>query len=269
MFAIPAPTAYDVKFPLLGIPVRINPLFWVMAAALGWEAHDRFYVLIWIGCVFLSILVHEFGHGLTAGRLSGRRASVTLYLMGGLCSYDGEADQGHPWRRAAVLIMGPMAGFLLFGIVLATGLAVLGFALVWPFGPIYVHQPPSWFVHLPEWVVTSVVVAYTDLLMINLFWGLFNLLPIYPLDGGQLTHLALSTHDRREGPGRAFIVGIIAAGGLAIYFANLAINSHDTGQWINVFFVANLAFLNYQLLKAAQAQKKSFRSFEDDDNWWR
>ena len=51
-----------------------------MAAALGWESHDRFDVLIWIACVFLSILVHEFGHGLTARTLcpaSGRRSSST------------------------------------------------------------------------------------------------------------------------------------------------------------------------------------------------
>ncbi len=260
MFAIPAPTPYDVKFPLLGIPVRIHPLFWVMAAVLGWESHDQFYVLIWIACVFVSILVHEFGHGLTAKYLSRRRPSVTLYLMGGLCSYDEE--ERHPWKRAAVLAMGPGAGFLLFGLVLALGLGVLGVARIWPFGMIILHAPPPWFLHGPEWVSKSVWAAYDGLLTINLFWGVFNLLPIYPLDGGQLAHLFLSMHNRKEGPARTHILGILTAGGLAIYFATRE-------NWINAFFVANLAFLNYQLFQAAHAQRESFGSFEEDDGWWR
>ena len=143
MLAIPAPTEYDVKFPLLGIPVRIHPLFWVMAAALGWETHDRFYVLVWVACVFVSILVHEFGHGLTAERVSRARPSVFLYLMGGLCSYDKE-DRG-PWRRAAVLIMGPGAGFLLLcAIVLAVGMSAFSVTrMVFPFTGRSLVQGPS------------------------------------------------------------------------------------------------------------------------------
>ena len=101
----PRPDPYDLNFRLLGIPVRINPLFWAIAAALGWNSHDRFDVLIWVGCVFLSILVHEFGHGLTAERMFRARPSVIFYMMGGLCAYDG--DDRRPWRQAAVLAMGP------------------------------------------------------------------------------------------------------------------------------------------------------------------
>jgi stage IV sporulation protein FB len=268
MFAIPAPTDYDVKFPLLGIPVRVHPFFWAMAAALGWEGHDRFYVLVWVACVFVSILVHEFGHGLTAERLNRARPSVFLYLMGGLCSYDKE--DRNPWRRAAVLIMGPGAGFLLFGLTLALGLSVLGYADFWPVGWIEYHPAPSWFNHaLPAWLINTIQIAYHDLLWINLFWGLFNLLPIYPLDGGQLASVFLTMHDRREGPARAYIVGILTAGGVAIYLATLAMKSESQGAWVNVLFVANLGFMNYQLLQAAQAYKSSSYSFEDDDDWWR
>ena len=260
MFEIPPPTPYDVKFRLLDVPVRVNPLFWAMAAALGWESHDRFEVLIWIACVFVSILVHEFGHGLTARALFPTRPSVILYLMGGLCSYDG--DSRHPWRHAQVLAMGPGAGFLLFGLVLGVGLAVLGIGYVWPFGLIFAHVPPPWFTHQPEWLSRSILRAYDDLLTINLFWGLFNLLPIYPLDGGRLASLFLTMHDRREGPRRGYIVGLLTAGGLAIYFA-------ANHQVVNAFFIASLAFLNFQLLQAAQAQRHSVSRFDDDDDWWR
>jgi stage IV sporulation protein FB len=262
MFSIPAQTPYDVKFSLLGIPVRIHPLFWIMSAALGWGGNQTPFghVLIWIACVFVSILVHEFGHGLTAENLCRRKASVVLYLMGGLCVYDD--DNRHPWRRAAVLAMGPGAGFILGGLVLALELSVLGIAEFWPVGWIHLREPPSWFTHLPEWLSQSVFLAGHDLLFINLLWGLFNLLPIYPLDGGQLANVFLTMRNRREGPSRCYIVGILTAGGIAIYLASLE-------SWINAFFVASLAFLNYQLLQAAQAQRNTGYSFEDEDQWWR
>jgi Zn-dependent protease len=267
MFAIPAPTPYDLRFSLLGIPVRIHPLFWVMTAVLGWESHDRFYVLIWVACVLLSILVHEFGHALTARDLCRKRPAVILYLMGGLCVYD--SDERRPWRRAAVLIMGPGAGFLLFGLVLALGLGALGFARIYPFGEIEIHTPPAWFFKLPQSLSIAILIAYEDLLMINFFWGLFNLLPMFPLDGGQLAHVALTEQNRREGAARTYMLGIATAGGLALYFASRAVKTNSNGDWINAFFVANLAFMNYQLLQAARAQRDSFGSTDQDDNWWR
>jgi len=262
MFGIPAPTPYDLKFPLLGIPVRVHPLFWATAAALGWQSHEQFYVFVWIACVFVSIVVHEFGHALTARSLYRARPSVMLYLMGGLCSYDG--GERRPWRRAAVLAMGPGAGFLLFGLVLGVGLSVLGVADFWPVGEIRIpnHPVPLWFSHLPEGVGLVVRYAYYDLLTINLLWGLFNLLPIFPLDGGQLASVFLTMHDRREGEARAFILGILVAGGLALYF-------FSDKQYINALLVGNLAFMNYQLLQTVQAQRNSNYSFEDDDGWRR
>jgi Zn-dependent protease len=260
MFDIPPPTDYDLKFRLLGIPVRVHPFFWAMTAVLGWSRNDPVDILIWIACVFVSILVHEFGHGLTARTLFPTRPAVFLYLLGGLCSYEG--DSRHPWRRALVLAMGPCAGFLLFGLVLGLGLTVLGVGEIWPFGVIVLHRPPSWFTHLPERLNISIQVAYNDLLFINWFWGLVNFLPIYPLDGGQLANLFLTMHDRREGPMRGFAVGMFTAAALAIYLAS-------ERQYFNAFFIANLAFMNFQLFQAAQAHRNSVYSFEDDDSWWR
>lgn len=63
MFGVPE-TPYDLRFQLLGMPVRVHPLFWLVAAMLGWRNENIPLVLIWVGCVFVSILVHEYGHGL-------------------------------------------------------------------------------------------------------------------------------------------------------------------------------------------------------------
>ena len=102
-------TPYDLRFRFLDIPVRIHPLFWLMMAVLGWRDNDLASVLIWVGCAFVSILVHEFGHGLMAKQFRGS-PSIVLYGLGGLCYSQGERTAG---QRLAVLLAGPGAGFLL------------------------------------------------------------------------------------------------------------------------------------------------------------
>src|SRR3954447_11140833 len=99
MLGMPEPTAYDLRFRFLGIPVRVHPLFWLFSAFLAGN-EELMPVAIWIGCVFISILVHEFGHGLM-GRAFGYSPSIVLYSMGGLCY--SEAERQTPWRRLAVL----------------------------------------------------------------------------------------------------------------------------------------------------------------------
>jgi len=52
-----APTPYDLRFSLFGIPIRVHPFFWIMTALMGWDGDEIQLTFIWIGCVFLSILV--------------------------------------------------------------------------------------------------------------------------------------------------------------------------------------------------------------------
>ena len=171
----------------------------------------------------VSILVHEFGHGLTARALLGSRPSVLLYWMGGLCVYDNDNRARNLKQQAIVLLMGPMAGFLLMGIVLLVGLVVFGelyypvfdreASLFFRITPWQWHDPMVWLNQLPPPIYRALKAAYLDLFLINLFWGVFNLLPIFPLDGGQITQVFLTMHDRNHGARRSYIVGLVTAGG--------------------------------------------------------
>src|SRR4051795_2489217 len=114
MLGMPEPTAYDLRFRFLGIPVRVHPLFWLCTALLAGQSASLDSVLIWIGCVFVSILVHEYGHGLMS-RVFRFSPSIVLYGMGGLCY--SESERQTPWQRLAVLFAGPGAGFLLFACI--------------------------------------------------------------------------------------------------------------------------------------------------------
>ena len=118
MFGVPARTEFDLNFRLFGMPVRITPFFWVMAAFLGTDQQrDGTAFLIWILAVMVSILVHEFGHALSA-RYFGERPEVILYELGGLCVYDQHSSH-RPWQRFIVIALGPGAGFLFVGLMIA------------------------------------------------------------------------------------------------------------------------------------------------------
>ena len=251
MFGIPAPTEFDVRFRLFGIPVRIHPLFWLLAGLLGRGLSEPRLLIVWILCVFLSILVHEFGHAFT-NRLFGSEPSVYLTMFGGLCAADPSRQR--PWQRFLVILMGPGAGFLLMGAAILVKIFIL-------------TRPTSGLDAIMRADVGAtdyVAEAVNFLIWINLVWGILNLFPIMPLDGGQLTGILLSWHDRRHGLRRAYIVSIVTSGLLAIY----CVRRQD---YMNAILLGYLALTSYQVLQAYHYKSKYGDSFEDESeaDWWK
>src|SRR5262245_27543700 len=98
----------DLSWRMFGFPVRVLPLFWLMTAAMGWNAFRAYgfpYLLLWLVCVFVSILVHELGHAFM-GRVFGRESHIVLYTFGGLAI--GAAGLHSRWQRIAVSFAGPL-----------------------------------------------------------------------------------------------------------------------------------------------------------------
>jgi Zn-dependent protease len=257
-------TPYDLRFRFLDIPVRIHPLFWLVTAVLGGLGSDVLSsVIIWIICVLASILVHEYGHGLMAKHFDGS-PSIVLYGLGGLCYSQGERSPG---QRLAVLIAGPGAGFVLCALVLALTSLLLGLtggehlAVIQTLVGLGADRELL-LNAVGKFTSPTVFRIYEQLIFINLLWGLVNLLPIYPLDGGQATQVVLSQLDRRQGVRRSHIVSLVTAGVLAVMAAS--VGRHDLFAAI---FFGMLAFLNYQVLQSLH-QAKSFGVYHDDD-WWR
>lgn len=260
MFGMSA-TAYDLKFSLLGIPVRVHPSFWLVAALLGWNDQNLLLVALWIVCMLVSIVVHEFGHGLTAKRFHSS-PSIVLYAMGGLCQSDGQRTKP---QRLAVVLAGPAAGFLLLIVSLLAATLFLGvtpsehLALItagFGFGGDQVQM----FSALRKFGGQYPLYLYFFLVQINLLWTLFNLLPIWPLDGGQATQIVLDMADSRNGARRAHILSLVTAGVLAVMVGSWSQNLFLT------LFLAYFAFVNFQILQAMhQARSLGAR----DDDWWR
>ena len=130
LFQPPAPTRYDLHFSLAGIPVRVHPLFWLIAVLFGLSS-NLIQLLIWVAVVFFSILIHELGHAL-AFRRYGMSSSIVLYWGGGLTvpeavrwGYGSANVSLSPNQEILISLAGPFAGFMLAGLVL-TGVALSG-----------------------------------------------------------------------------------------------------------------------------------------------
>jgi Zn-dependent protease len=173
-----------VSFRLFGFPVTIHASFLVVVLVLsGFDPLDPDVagVLAWLGVVVVSVIAHELGHAFVAAPVGGR-PRIDLYMMAGLTTWQpSRASRG---RRVAVSVAGPFAG------------VVLGVALLVLYG---VLDPADG--SLARSALLSAV-------FVNLGWGLLNLVPMLPLDGGQIV-LALM-------PGRDDLVRLLRASYLSL-----------------------------------------------------
>jgi Zn-dependent protease len=148
-----------------GIDVFLHPsalLFFfvangVMPTALG--------NIAFVVALFGSILLHELGHALMARRYGIATADITLYLFGGVARLERMPRSAGP--ELLIALAGPAVNF-----AIALGLTALSFAL-----DVVGLVPPDFLE----------VVFY-----LNMGLGLFNLLPVFPMDGGRVVRALLS-----------------------------------------------------------------------------
>jgi stage IV sporulation protein FB len=222
MFGPVRPTRYDLAFSLLGIPVRVLPWFWLLAALFGFQylqIPDRgpMLLLVWMGVMFVSILVHELGHAVAAW-MFGYPPRIMLYQFGGLTFY--EPYQDYTTARAIIITLaGPAAGFLL---VIGSGIGILAMGL--PLGPAFPDDLGMF--------------ALARTFEINLFWTLLNLLPILPMDGGQVCREVCMAISPRGGLAVALWISILLAAAVAAA-AFLLLRQTYLAIWFVIFAVEN------------------------------
>jgi len=238
------PTRFDLNFSVLGIPVRVHPLFWLIALLLG-SSSNLLFILIWIIVVFISILVHELGHAL-AFRRYGVDSHIVLHMMGGLTIPDaapwgtGYASvSSEPKQEIFISLAGPFTGFLFAALVIA-GVVISGGAVqtTWLFG--FIPLPLSPILPINNNML-SIFVA--TLLWVNIFWGLINLLPVYPMDGGQVARNVLIQYDPMDGVRKSVWLSVITGAILALV-GFFIFNS----RYMAILF-GLLAFQSYQSLQ--------------------
>jgi len=189
---------------------------WFIVAALEVTRFaDRYHNPIWAVFEYLAlfgiVLLHEFGHALACRQTGGQADRIVLWPLGGLAFVKPPARPGaYLWSMTA----GPLVNVILFPLL--TLFVVASVLLNWR----SVHPDLCNFV-----------------LMIFLMNGvllLFNLIPVYPLDGGQILRGLLWL---KVGPVRSLKAASIIGFGGAILFALLAIASRDIWLGIIAFFI--------------------------------
>jgi len=247
MFTSAPPTRFDLRFSIFGIPVRVHPLFWLVALLLGGRTLNLLDILIWIVAVFISILIHELGHAL-AMRYYGQHSQIVLHAMGGLTVPEPVA-WGTGWanvrltpnQEIVITAAGPVAGFLFAAFILAVvfGLGgIIQLTTLLGFIPI----PLAGFVG-GNAILNSFI---GSLLWINIMWGIFNLLPVYPLDGGQIARQIFVQYDPYDGTRKALWLSVIAGGAMAV--AGFTV----FGSVYMALLFGLMAFQSYQLLNGGR-----------------
>lgn len=186
-------TRLMIRFTLLRVPVSVHPSLWVMLLLLGGllsvrSAEDLLHLLSFVIIAFLTLLLHEFGHALTGRALGGGCPSVTLAWLGGFCRNDDAKLS--PRADLAMTAAGPLFSLLPAGVILLI-LLVSSLSSGGGLEPALSAAAETVLGHpldaslLPE-SVRGAAFAAEQSLQILLWWALINLLPIHPLDGGQI-----------------------------------------------------------------------------------
>lgn len=174
-----------MQFRLFGIPVHVSSAFWLIALLLAARQSSMGLVVATMGVVFLAVLVHELGHALAA-KAFGAHPGILLHSFGGTTSIQGvRLPRG---RNIVVTAAGPFAGFVLGGLIV--GAAKLA-------GPL-----------TPFWSI-----LYDQALFVTFGWGLLNLMPVLPMDGGLLLRDILGPRFRTV----AYVISGLVGLALAVY----------------------------------------------------
>jgi Zn-dependent protease len=225
-----------LHFNLAGFHIRIHPLFWLVTLLLNIQS-PPVVVAVWTVVVVFSLLVHEMGHAL-AFHHYGLHSHIVLYSFGGLTVPEGAFGRRlTPRAQILVSLAGPAAGFLC-ALLLELGLYAAGYHVGfrsrlfnWDFpgGPI-------------DDLRLQMLIGM--LLEVNIFWGLVNLLPIFPLDGGQVFREVLQMANPRAGFEQSLKLSILTAAAMA---ALSYVRFHDF--YLALMF-GYLAYMNFGLLQA-------------------
>lgn len=174
------------------IPIRIYPFFWLLVIFIGYiNTGTAVGTAIWAFVIFFSVLIHEMGHALTAMAF-GQDVEVELVAFGGVTKRKGKHI--NLWQEFLIVLNGPLAGLTLAGL----------FYLLWEAKAEDKISIPMYAVWV-TWVV-------------NLFWTIVNLLPVQPLDGGQLLRIILEGIFGIRGVKIAFFISAFIAVSASIGF---------------------------------------------------
>jgi len=219
----PGQTGYDIQFELFGFHIRVHPLFFLAPLLFGQgliseSPNVGIGLLVVTFVFFVSILLHELGHA-WAYKWFGINSKIVLHWMGGLAirergSWGGRQVGLTSNQQMIVSVAGPLANVVLAFAMLGIGLALGGVRGEWPF---IIPIPGVIFEGTALGGRPYLQLLFDATILLNLLWAIFNMLPIFPLDGGQIARAFMLKIDPRDGLQNSLYLSIGVAGLLCVY----------------------------------------------------
>lgn len=209
-----------IRFRIFGIPVEIQPWFWLILALLGssfgqkgGNLNEALSIALFVIAGAISIFVHELGHALT-GKFFKAQPIIVLHSFGGVAVFP--YAQFTRLQSFLMTAAGPAVQILLGIITLAVSL------------------------YFRDHFSDAFAGFLRDLVVVSIFWAILNLIPVHPLDGGQMLAAVMGPQRRRLFLQLSIAFAVLSAAGL--FYAKIGI--------IMPIFLLYFAYQNYQELQA-------------------
>ncbi len=215
---------------ILGTTITLDLSFLILIVffvAMNVQAAGIRYALLWAPVLLISILIHELAHAATIGAFGFGPSQILLEGIGGVTINRRKAQ---PWQDMLISAAGPVSSFVLWW---GIGAAFTASAAL---------QRDPFFVALLPLLARA-----------NLWWGVFNLIPVLPLDGyGVVRNFLRMFLDERMAFMIAIWLSMIA--GILLAIAGLL-----TPGWIF------LALLMLWFVRSSWLQWRLFRAYRKPD----
>ncbi|HRX82778.1 MAG TPA: site-2 protease family protein [Pirellulaceae bacterium] len=208
---------------LAGIGVYLHWSFWLLPAwimlSAGGGLAGAVGSVLFVFAIFGCVVLHELGHALMARHYGIGTRDITLYPIGGVASLMRMPRR--PSQELAIALAGPAVNVViagvLFGVLLVAGIGTQGVAFNVAGGSFLIN-----------------------LLVVNIFLVLFNMLPAFPMDGGRVLRAFLAM---RKPYLRATEIAVRVGQVVAVFLGVMGLFNGGT-----LLFIAAFVFL------AAQAE---------------
>jgi Zn-dependent protease/CBS domain-containing protein len=155
-----------------GIPIRLHFSFLFILAWIAWVSppQQKLSAVLLIIAVFVCVVLHELGHSITAQRYGIGVGEIVLYPIGGIARLE---KLPKPAQELWIALAGPAVNVVIAGILFAVLSATGGLA--------------------PRPVETmGMANVLPNLMVLNIWLALFNMIPAFPMDGGRVLRALLA-----------------------------------------------------------------------------
>lgn len=167
-----------------GIPVKVHwtfglLIFYVLYVSIreSLAAADTIFFALFILLLFFCVILHEYGHALTARKYGVKTVDIIISPIGGVARLEHLPKK--PSQELAVAIAGPLVNLAIAALLLGVG------HLLW--GLETMRSEPAELDNLSNPIVFIVAT-----ITLNVFLCLFNLIPAFPMDGGRILRALLN-----------------------------------------------------------------------------